>query len=171
MRPGTATFLTFFASLHVVVLAAPAVVLAGAAEKGGLPGAYGIDLVVASGIIGAIHAVIVWRRLWHELGGGVSFRRTCISALDALVVLAMLSTGLLFLVLGGFAPQHAAMVNQGWPVLLLWIGVQLAAVALAELTRVGVLRWLSSDPSARHWHAPDSHRVRRARSEPEGSHA
>lgn len=137
--------LTAFATLHLVVAAAPAVVLAVVARKGGLTWAYGIDLVGASVVLGALHGSIVRYRLRSERRAGVRFADAWIAELDALVVLAASVTGLLYLVLGGFAPEHAAIVNRGWEVVWLWIGVLLAAIGVAELTRSVVLRWLQRD--------------------------
>lgn len=69
-------------------------------------------------------------------------RDAFIAAFDALVVLAMINPGLIMAVLGAFAPEHAAFVDNGWPVLLLWAGVLLGAVTVAEIVRSLVLRWL-----------------------------
>ena len=137
-----------FATLHVVVAAAPAAVLAAVAHKGGLSGAYGFDLLGVSVALGALHGSIVWRRLRAERRSGVRFADAWIAELDALVVLAASVTGLLYLVLGGFAPEHAAIVNRGWEVVWLWIGVLLAAITVAELTRSLVLRWLRGGRAA-----------------------
>jgi hypothetical protein len=137
-----------FAALHVVVAVAPAAVLAAVARKGGLQGAHGFDLVAAGVVLGALHGSIVWLRLRAERRAGVRFADAWIAELDGLVVLAAAGTGLLFVVLGGFAPEHAAIVNRGWEVVWLWIGVLLAAIAAAELTRTAVLRWLQRDRTA-----------------------
>lgn len=134
-----------FSLLHVVVLLVPAALIAGAARKGGLPAADGIDLVLASGLVGGLHATLVWRHLRNEYRRGIAFRNAYLAAFDALVVLALASTGLLFVILGGLAPEHAAIVNKGWPVVGLWVVVQVAAVGLAELTRTAVLRWLTGE--------------------------
>lgn len=144
-RRAVTVLLTVFPVLHVVVAAAPAAVLAAAARKGGLPGAYGFDLLAVSVVLGAVHGWIVWRRLRTERRSGVRFVDAWIAELDALVVLAASVTGLLFLVLGGFAPEHAAIVNRGWEVLWLWTGLLVVAIALAELARTAVLRWLQRD--------------------------
>lgn len=145
-RGSVAVGLAVFAVAHLAVIVAPGVVLALTARKGGLPGAHGIDLVIASSVIGTAHAVVVWLRLWRELRVGHRVVDACIAAFDALVVLAVAVTLLLIVVLGGFARQHAVLINQGWPVLGLWVLVQVAAVAMAELTRTAVLRWLASVP-------------------------
>lgn len=141
--------LPLFAMLHLVVLAAPAVVLAAVAHKGGLAGAHGIDLVLVSTVMGLAHGAIVWRRLRAEQRAGVDAVNAWIAAFDALVVLALLATGLLFLVLGGFAEQHAAIVNRGWNVIWLWIGVLGAAIVASEVVRTLVLRWLRREGRTR----------------------
>lgn len=152
-RQALTVALAAFATLHMVVTTAPAAVLAAVARKGGLAGAHGLDLVAASVVLGALHGSIVWRRLRTERRSGVRFVDAWIAELHALVVLAASVTALLFLVLGGFAPEHAAIVNRGWEVVWLWIGVLVAAIAAAELTRSASLWWLqregSSDRSGR----------------------
>lgn len=148
MRRLATVAMATFAMLHLVAIVGPAVVLAAAARKGGLPGAHGIDLVAASGLLGLAHGATVWHRLQREFSRD-AFRDTCIAALDALVVLALLSTGLLFALLGGLAPEHAAIVNRGWPIIAVWVAVQVVAVGLAELVRTGILRWLGGASSAR----------------------
>lgn len=137
--------LAAFASIHVAVVLAPAVVLAAAADKGGLSWAHGFDLVAASLLLGVATGFVVWRRLHHELHEGVMFRSAFLAEFDALVVLALLSTGLLMVVLGGFAPEHAAILNQGWPVVALWTGVQFVAIGLAERARSAVLTWMEPE--------------------------
>lgn len=144
-RRALTVALPVFATLHLVVVAAPAVVLAAAARKGGLAWAHGIDLLAISILLGALHGSIVWRRLRAERRAGRRFVDVWIAELHALVVLAAAVTALLYLVLGGFAPQHAAIVNRGWEVLWLWAGLLLVAIAIAELTRSVALRWLQRD--------------------------
>lgn len=134
--------LALFSVLHVVAATLPAVVLAVVAEKGGLPTAHGLDLVAVSAALGLVHAIVVWKRLTTELRRGIAFLDAFIAEFDALVVLALLATGLLIVVLGGLAPEHSALVNQGWPVIGLWAVVLFTAIGVAELTRTAVLRWL-----------------------------
>lgn len=131
-----------YAAVDIAVLMAPSLVLAVTAEKGGLPGSHGIDLVIASGVVGLLHGAIAFSRLVDE--GRVAARRldVWLAAFDALVVLALGVTLLLIVVLGGFADAHAVLVNRGWAVVWLWIGVLLAAVALAEICGRLVFRWL-----------------------------
>ncbi|HEV2069972.1 MAG TPA: hypothetical protein VGR26_09275 [Acidimicrobiales bacterium] len=137
------TGLAAFALLDLVAIVGPSLVLAGAAEKGGLAGAHGLDLVVASALLGSVHTALVWVRLRRQLLHRARTADVLIATLNATVVVALATTTLLLVVLGGFAPQHAVLVNRGWPVLGLWIGVHLIAMALAELTRTLVLRWLA----------------------------
>ena len=134
--------LAVFSLLHVAVMTVPAAVVAVAADKGGLPDAHGLDLVAVSVLLGGAHAGIVWRRLRDELRRGVAFASALIAEYNALVVLALMATGLLIVVLGGLAPEHSAMVNKGWPVVGLWGAVLLGAIVAAEVSRTLVLRWL-----------------------------
>lgn len=140
--PTTKVTATLLAVAHVGVLLAPALILAFTARKGGVPGLHGYGLVVASGSVGLLSAALASKDLWL----GPSDRSLSVSALIAawngLVVLAVAATGLLFVVLGAYAPLGNVLVNEGWPFVGLWTVIQLAAVVLAELTRRGVSRWL-----------------------------
>ena len=106
----------------------------------------GLDLVVASSIIGGGHAVIAWLRLRCEERTAVRRLDMWIAALNALVVLALAATVLLVVVLALFANEHAYMANQGYPVVFLWGGVQLVAVVLAEAVGRLVFWWLEPHP-------------------------
>lgn len=131
-----------FAVIDFLVVIAPAVVLAVNAQQGGLPDSHGLDLVLASAIIGSIHAAIVWSRLRDETRHAHRVNDVWISEFDSLVVLAFSATMLLLAVLGGFAEQHAVLVNNGGPVIALWSGVQVVAIALSEVTGRVVFWWL-----------------------------
>lgn len=133
-----------FAALHVAVLVGPAAVLAITADKGGLPDAHGLDLLAGSTVLGALHGFTVWRRLRNEFRHGVAFVDAWLAAANALVVLALAATTLLFVALGGLAPEHTAILNKGWHILATWLLVQLVAIGLAEAARTGVLRWLAA---------------------------
>ncbi len=151
-----------FAAIDFLVVLVPAIVLAGAARQGGLPDSHGLDLVAASTVIGAIHAGIVWRRLRDETRHAHRVIDVWISEFDSLVVLALSATMLLVIVLGGFAEQHAVLVNNGWPVIVLWTGVQVTAVAMSEVTGRLLFRWLEEraveDPQGGDDPAPESRR-------------
>ena len=131
-----------FAAVDFLVVIAPSVVLAVTARQGGLPQSRGFDLVIASALIGAVHATIVRARLRDETRHAHRVIDVWISEFDSLVALALGATMLLVIVLGGFAEQHAVMVNNGWPVLWLWSGVQVTAVVISELTGRLVFWWL-----------------------------
>ena len=98
--------------------------------------------MVASALIGSIHAAIVRSRLRDETRHAHRVVDVWISEFDSLVVLALGATMLLVIVLGGFAEQHAVLVNNGWPVIALWAGVQTVAVVISELTGRVVFWWL-----------------------------
>lgn len=134
-----------YAIVDFAVIVGPAVVLATAARKGGLPGIHGVDLLVASAVVGGIHAGVAFARLTDEARAAARGVDVWIAAVDALVVLGLVGSLLLVAVLGGFAEHHAVLVNRGWPVVLLWTGVQLVAVVLAEAAGRFVFRWLEPD--------------------------
>jgi hypothetical protein len=131
-----------YAVVDFTVILAPAIAFKLASDRGGLGDTKGMDLVVASAILGGIHAVIAGARLWSEEHIAVRRADMWIAAVDALVVLALAATLLPAVVLWGFADEHASIANRGYPVILLWIGVQLVAVILAEVTGRAVFWWL-----------------------------
>lgn len=133
--------LGLFALVDHAVIVTPAFVLAGAAEKGGIAGTHGLDLVVTSVLVGITSTAYLWTRL-RRSRPRMALIDLLIAKVNGTVVLALASTLLLMGVLAGFSPQHATLVNRGWPVVALWAGVQLAAVLLAEHTRTRVLAWL-----------------------------
>jgi hypothetical protein len=136
------------ATLHLAALVAPALVLAVAARKGGIPRWHGLDLVIASALLGSVHATVVAVRLRRTLQSGADVLVVMLARTVALAVLALAATLLLTAVLEGAATQHATLVNRGWPVVLLWVGVQAAAVALAEFVHTHVRRWLAATDDA-----------------------
>lgn len=125
-----------------VVIVAPAVAFNAAADRGGIGDLTDLDLVAASVLLGIGHAAIAAHRLWFE--EHVAIRRTdlWIAALDALAVLALAATVLPLVVLWGFADEHASIAGRGYPVVALWIGVQVVAIVAAEATGRVVFRWL-----------------------------
>ena len=78
-----------------------------------------------------------------------------IAAFDSLVVLAFGATILLVAILYRFADEHASLVDRGYPVVVLWVGVQLVAIAAAEGTGRFVFWWLEP-------HEPITSRRRRS---------
>jgi hypothetical protein len=61
-------------------------------------------------------------------------------------VLALAASLLLLVVLIVFPDEHLTFGYRGESFVLLWAGIQLAAVALAELTARATYRWLSATP-------------------------
>ena len=130
------------AAVDFGVIMAPSVVLVVTANQGGMPNTHGLDLFVASGLVAAVHARVVWGRLRDEVSHAGRVVDVWLAAFDSLVVLALGVTGLLLFILGGFAEQHAALINRGWPVLALWTGILILAVAISEFTGRCIFRWL-----------------------------
>jgi hypothetical protein len=138
-RPVAALLL---AAAHVAVLVVPGALVAVTADKGGIPGLQGLDLLVTSSIVGLVAAALVWR----DQGGAqraASLADAVLARLDGLLVTALLSSGLLFVVLGASHPMARILLGDGVGLLVLWAGVQLVAVLLGEVTTRRVRRWLA----------------------------
>ncbi len=131
-----------YALADVAVIMAPSVVLSSSAYRSGVSGSPGLDLVLASALVGAGHAVIAWARLRSEVRVAARRLDVWIASFDALVVLAVGVTLLMVMILEGFAGEHALLINEGWPVLGLWFGVLLLAVGVSEITGRLLFRWL-----------------------------
>lgn len=125
---------------------APAVAVRWAVFRSDLQGVAGRDIVAASAVVGAGHAWVAWSRLRCEERTAVRRSHIWIASLNALVVLALSASLLVLGVLEHFAAEHAAIVNRGLPVVGLWAGLQLVAVALAETTGRAVFWWLEPHP-------------------------
>lgn len=132
---------------HLGALVAPAAILAATADKGGLPGLGGYDLLVASTVVGLVHAGVVGARL-QRARREVGLTNALLAGIDGLLVVALLATGLLFVVLGAQGPLGAVLINEGVPLLVLWVAVQVVAVLLGEAVQRAVGRWLDRDPEA-----------------------
>lgn len=135
-----------YAAVDLAVIMAPSIVLSSSAYRSGVSGSPGMDLLVASAAVGAVHAVIAWARLRSETRLAARRLDVWIASFDSLVVLAVGVTLLMVIVLEGFAGEHAVLINEGWPVIGLWLGVLLLAVALSELTGRLLFRWLERAP-------------------------
>jgi hypothetical protein len=138
-----------YAFVAAGVVIAPAVAVRTTGARAGIEGEYDIDLLVASTLIGGFQGFIAWRRLVDEERMAARAVDVWISSIDALVVLAFCSTFLIAGVLLGFTGVHALLAQRGAPVVLLWAGVQLVAVVLAELTGRGVYNLLEPDHPVR----------------------
>lgn len=135
-----------YGAIDLLVVVAPALAFKLAADRGGMGDAEGLDLVLASTTLGLVHAVIAGLRLRTEERTAVRRPDMWIAAFDALVVLAIGATILPAVVLWGFADEHASLANDGYPVVALWLGVQLVAVSLSEITGRLVFWWLEPHP-------------------------
>lgn len=135
-----------YAAVDFAVILAPAAAVKLAADRGGMGDAEGLDLIVASALLGAVHAVFAFRRLRSEERVAVRRADMWLAAVDSLVMLALGATVLLVAVLYGFADEHASVADRGYPVVVLWTGVQLVAVVIAEATGRLVFWWLEPHP-------------------------
>lgn len=131
-----------YAAIDFVVIVTPALAVMVAADQGGMGDADGRELVVASILLGTVHAVVAWARLRSEERIAVRRADMWVAAVDALVVLALAATLLPLAVLYRFADEHASLVDRGYPVVLLWAGLQAVAVVASEVTGRVVFWWL-----------------------------
>lgn len=131
-----------YAAIDLIVILVPALAVKLAADGGGMGDTKGIDLVIASAVLGTGHAVLAWSRLRSEERMAVRRADIWIAAFDALVVLALAAALLPIAVLWRFADEHASMANRGYPVVALWAGLQVVAVGMAEATGRFVFWWL-----------------------------
>jgi hypothetical protein len=138
-----------YAGIDFLVILAPALAVKIASDRGGMGDTRGLDLLVASAALGAVHAVVAGARLRSEERTAVRRADMWIAAVDALVVLTFAATILPVVVLWGFADEHASIANRGYPVVALWAGVQAVAVVIAETTGRLVFWWLEPHPRTR----------------------
>jgi len=154
-----------YGAVDFLVILAPALAIKLASDRGGMGDTEGLDLVIASAMLGAVHAVVAGARLRSEERTAVRRADMWIAAVDALVVLALAATVLPLAVLWGWADEHASIANHGYPVVLLWAGVQVTAVVVAEIIGRVVFWWLEPHPRAlvrfRHHVFPFGARVHR----------
>ncbi len=135
-----------YGAVDLLVIVGPALAVMVAADRGGIGDTQGLDLVVASLLIGCIHAVVAGRRLASEEHVAVRRADMWIAAMDALVVLALGATLLIIVVLLGFSEEHASLADRGYPVVALWAGLQVVAVVAAEVVSRFVFWWLEPHP-------------------------
>jgi hypothetical protein len=130
-----------FALAGFVVVLAPAVAVRSEVLNAGV-GSIDEDVLAASAAIGAVHMVLAWRRLRDEERIAARRLHLWIASLNALVVLALSASVLLLLVLYWFPDEHASLANRGFPLFLLWAGVQAVAIFLAEVAARLFFWWL-----------------------------
>lgn len=100
------------------------------------------DILVASMLVGVLHAVLAWNRLRDEERLPQRRLHLWIAALNALVVLALSASLLLLVVLVAFPDEHFTLGNRGFPFVTVWSGIQLVAVLLAEAIARVTFWWL-----------------------------
>jgi multisubunit Na+/H+ antiporter MnhB subunit len=157
VRTGAAT------AYAVVVLAAvlaPSLVLDAATARGGAARAPGLDLVVASAVVGLPYAVFLQRSL-RRPAPFVQAADRWLSAVHGLIALALTASVLPAVVLHETAVLHARVVDGEWVIVLGWAVLLVVSVALADVVRRASLRWLTAG------HA-DGARTRRDRHVPPG---
>jgi hypothetical protein len=138
---------TVYAATCFAAVLAPALAVRWAVFRSDIGGVAGRDIVAASVLVGAGHAAVAWTRLRCEKRTAARRSHIWIASLNALVVLALSASLLVLGVLVLFADEHAAIANRGLPVVVLWGGLQLVAVALAEMTGRLVFWWLEPHPA------------------------
>jgi hypothetical protein len=131
-----------YAGLDLVVVVAPSVILRSTGTARGIERGYGLDLVVASLVLGVLHAGVSWWSLQDERRTALRRLDAWIAAVVALAVLALSVSLLLPLVLVVFADQHAQLSNAGYPVVGLVTGVLATSMVIAEGARRAMFRWL-----------------------------
>lgn len=135
-----------YGAIDFGVIVAPAITVKLASDRGGMGDAEGLDLIAVSTVLGVVHAIVAGSRLRSEEQIAVRRADMWIAAVDALVVLALGITVLLLLVLYGFADEHASLADRGYPLWVLWAGIQLISIAVAEATGRFVFGWLEPHP-------------------------
>jgi hypothetical protein len=130
-----------FALAGFLVVLAPAVAVRSEVLNAGV-GSLDDDVFAASAVVGAIQMALAWRRLRDEERIAARRLHLWIASLNALVALALSASLLLLVVLYLFPDEQATLANRGFPVFLVWAGVQGVAVLLAEATARFVFWWL-----------------------------
>jgi hypothetical protein len=105
-------------------------------------GSLDADIVLVSLMVSAVHAGLVLHRAHRVERSATGRAHALLAALDALVVLALTASLLMLFVLYWFPDEHASLAGRGYPVVALWGGIQLVAVAVAEVTARRVQGWL-----------------------------
>jgi len=129
------------------VVLAPALAVRWAVFRSDISGIAGRDVVAASVLVGAGQAAVAWTRLRCEKRTAARRSHIWIASLNALVVLALSASLLVLGVLAAFAHEYMHLTHLGMPVVVLWAGLQVVAVGLAEATGRLVFWWLEPHPT------------------------
>jgi hypothetical protein len=130
-----------FALAGFAVILAPALFMRVGILDAGV-GSVDDDILIASVVVGLVHAVLAWHRLRDEERTRQRRAHVWIASLDALVVLALSASLLLLAVLISFPDELVSLGNRGFTVVTVWAAIQLVAVLLAETTARVVFWWL-----------------------------
>jgi predicted Co/Zn/Cd cation transporter (cation efflux family) len=140
-RATDAAVAAAFALAGFAVVIAPAVAVRSEVLNAGI-GSVDDDVLAASEVVGTVEVVLAWRRVRNQERTAARRLHLWIASLNALVALALTTPLLLLLVLYAFPDEHASLANRGFPLVLLWAGVQAVAVLLAEVTAHLFFSWL-----------------------------
>jgi peptidoglycan biosynthesis protein MviN/MurJ (putative lipid II flippase) len=130
-----------FALAGFAVILAPALFMRVGILDAGV-GSVDDDILIASVLVGLVHAVLAWYRLRDKERTRQRRAHVWIASLDALVVLALSASLLLLAVLISFPDELVSLGNRGFTVVTMWAAIQLVAVLLAETTARVVFWWL-----------------------------
>jgi hypothetical protein len=125
-----------------VIVLAPAVAVRSEEVLNAGVGSLDDDILAASAATGAVYVVLAWRRLRDEQRIAARRLHVWIASFNALVALALTMPLLLLLVLYWFPDEHASLANRGFPLFLVWAGVQAVAIFLAEVAARLFFWWL-----------------------------
>jgi hypothetical protein len=134
-----------YAVLTCAAVSAPALVLRSAGLRGGLAQAHSSDLLAVSAAVGAVAAVLAWRRTCAD---GIPASRVAdrwIAALAALAVLTVAATTLPTIMLYTATKLPTVISTAPWLGPTVWGGCLLASVLTAAAVHRGLLRWLASE--------------------------
>jgi hypothetical protein len=140
-RAADAVVAAGFALAGYAVVIAPAVAVRSEVLNARV-GSMDDDVLVASALVGAVEMVLAWMRLRNQERTATRRSHLWIASFNALVALALTTPLLLLLVLYWFPDEHASLADRGFPVSLLWAGVQAVAVVLAEAIAWLFFWWL-----------------------------
>ena len=128
------------------MILAPALAVKLASDRGGMGDTKGLDLLIASTVLGVAHALVAGSRLRSEERTAVRRADMWIAAVDALVVLTLAATLLPVVVLWGFADEHASSPIAAIPSSRCGPACSSSRSAVAETTGRLVFWWLEPHP-------------------------
>lgn len=132
-----------YATAVVAVMTVPTVLLTHTAHRGSAtPSWREYALVAVTLTVGAGYGAVAYRRLSRTPAPAGNRGDGWLAAIGALAVLALLTPALLGVTLYRLGPLQAPLADRPALLFLTWAIVHLIAVAVAELARRLLLRWL-----------------------------